>query len=85
VRELGGGQSNIEFDYRIVAHRKGYETVRLPAALMPRPRPVANQLASGGERQKLTLPPAKVAANPQLLYRASAPVQNVAPKTAPRK
>jgi hypothetical protein len=85
VRELGGGQSSIEFDYRIVAHRKGYETVRLPAAVMPRPRPVVNQVASGGERQKLTLPPAKVAANPQLLYRASAPVQNVAPKTAPRK
>jgi hypothetical protein len=37
VRELGGGQSNVEFDYRIVAHRKGYETTRLPVAKMPGP------------------------------------------------
>jgi len=29
VRELGGGTSNITFDYRIVARRKGYENVRL--------------------------------------------------------
>jgi hypothetical protein len=26
VRELGGGQTNVTFDYRIVARRKGYET-----------------------------------------------------------
>jgi hypothetical protein len=29
VRELGGGTSNISFDYRITARRKGYERVRL--------------------------------------------------------
>ena len=29
VRELGGGRSNITFDYRIVAKRNGYENVRL--------------------------------------------------------
>jgi hypothetical protein len=29
VRELGGGTANIAFDYRIVARRKGYETIRL--------------------------------------------------------
>jgi len=29
VRELGSGTSNISFDYRIVAKRKGYEKVRL--------------------------------------------------------
>ncbi len=29
VRELGGGQSSISFDYRIVAKRSGYENVRL--------------------------------------------------------
>jgi hypothetical protein len=29
VRESRGGRSNIAFDYRIVAHRKGYENVRL--------------------------------------------------------
>jgi hypothetical protein len=35
VRELSGGQSSIDFDYRIVAHRNGYETMRLPVAKMP--------------------------------------------------
>jgi hypothetical protein len=29
VRELGGGKSSVSFDYRIVAKRKGYETVRM--------------------------------------------------------
>ncbi len=29
VHELGGGVSNVSFDYRIVARRKGYESVRL--------------------------------------------------------
>ncbi len=36
VRELGGGKSSVEFDYRIVAHRKGYEETRLPVAVMPK-------------------------------------------------
>jgi hypothetical protein len=39
VREMGGGGSSIEFDYRIVAHRKGYEDVRLPVAIMPKLAP----------------------------------------------
>ena len=38
VRELSGGQSSISFDYRIVAHRNGYETMRLPIAKVPAPR-----------------------------------------------
>jgi hypothetical protein len=29
VRELGGGTSNIAFDYRIVAERRGYENIRM--------------------------------------------------------
>jgi hypothetical protein len=29
VRELGGGSADVAFDYRIVAIRKGYETVRM--------------------------------------------------------
>jgi hypothetical protein len=29
VRELSGGSSTVSFDYRIVAHRKGYENVRM--------------------------------------------------------
>jgi hypothetical protein len=28
VRELGNGNSNVKFDYRITALRKGYENVR---------------------------------------------------------
>jgi hypothetical protein len=48
VRELGGGTSNIAFDYRIMALRKGYEDVRLadrtkqfqkPPSLFGWPRP----------------------------------------------
>ena len=35
VRELNRGQSSVAFDYRIVAHRKGFEATRLPAAKMP--------------------------------------------------
>jgi hypothetical protein len=29
VRELRGGKSDVAFDYRVIAHRKGYEDVRL--------------------------------------------------------
>jgi hypothetical protein len=29
VRELGGGTSSIDFDYRIVAERRGYENIRM--------------------------------------------------------
>jgi len=29
VRELHNGHSDVSFDYRIIAHRKGYEAVRL--------------------------------------------------------
>jgi len=35
VRELGAGQSNVAFDYRIIALRSGYEAVRLPVAKPP--------------------------------------------------
>lgn len=30
VRELKSGTSSVQFDYRIVSHRKGYESARLP-------------------------------------------------------
>jgi hypothetical protein len=46
VRELGGGQSSIAFDYRIVAHRNGYETMRLPAAPLPSPKAQHTRLHS---------------------------------------
>jgi hypothetical protein len=40
VRELEGGKSNIAFDYRIVAKRRGFESVRLEEV---RPRQPAEQ------------------------------------------
>ncbi len=36
VRELGGGQSSVDFDYRISALRNGYEKVRLEPAMLPK-------------------------------------------------
>jgi len=36
VREMGGGQSSVDFDYRIVAHRAQYEKMRLPATRLPK-------------------------------------------------
>ncbi len=36
IRELGGGQSNVAFDYRIVARRRGYESLRLTDATQVR-------------------------------------------------
>jgi hypothetical protein len=32
VRELQSGTSSVEFSYRVVAKRRGYEEVRLPRA-----------------------------------------------------
>jgi len=45
VKELGGGTSGVEFDYRIIALRIGYENVRLPIAAVPKP------VANGAVRQ----------------------------------
>jgi len=35
VRELGGGLSSVGFDYRIVAHRLGYEDLRMELGISP--------------------------------------------------
>jgi hypothetical protein len=43
VRELKRGTSNAQFDYRIVGHRKGLETVRLPELKLGNPKPVMQQ------------------------------------------
>ena len=48
VRELKSGKSNVQFDYRIVAHRKGFESARLPDIT--------------AKFQKRMLPPSKVKA-----------------------
>jgi hypothetical protein len=44
VRELGGGKSNVAFDYRIIARRKGFENVRLAdktSAFKNKPKPLS--------------------------------------------
>lgn len=47
VRELGGGASNIAFDYRIMAKRRGYEGVRLADMTMQFRRPTSKSLING--------------------------------------
>lgn len=57
VHELGGGKATIAFDYRIVARRKGYETIRLAdktrqfANVVHEPRP-----REGAAQPKLVKP-----------------------------
>ena len=46
VRELGGGESSVEFDYRIVARRKGYETTRMEDMTGKFPHAAAQKLAT---------------------------------------
>jgi hypothetical protein len=87
VRELGGGQSSVEFDYRVVAHRKGYETTRLPAAAMPSPQFAAKVIPPSGVKVRpvLALDPMLERVNPQSLYRQPIPPQGAAPAKTPRK
>lgn len=62
VHELGGGQSNVAFDYRIVALRRGYEGVRLEDKTeqwkkVNAPLPMATR---GRANTQPTLPPVPV-------------------------
>ena len=66
VRELGGGQSNVAFDYRIVALRRGFESVRLEDVTermnnLNMSQPAA---APGGRFTPTTPPPAPVRVTP---------------------
>jgi hypothetical protein len=59
VRELRGGKSNVAFDYRIVAKRRGYESVRMDQLETDSETVQAiRDTAQGrpGERRKLVLP-----------------------------
>jgi hypothetical protein len=57
VRELGGGTANIAFDYRIMARRKGYESVRLT----DKTELLAKSAAQDKQMQrKPPIPPAKL-------------------------
>jgi len=66
VRELGGGHSNVTFDYRIMAKRVGYENVRLTnvterfnkqAAQRKNPRRPARPSAEPQSTPKMPTPP----------------------------
>jgi hypothetical protein len=61
VHELGGGQSNVSFDYRIVALRHGFENVRL-ADITKRVKKLNAPLpkVSPGRRIPLTRPPVPI-------------------------
>jgi hypothetical protein len=48
VRELHQGTSNVQFDYRIVAHRKGLESARMPELNLGTPKPRSTRQ---GDRQ----------------------------------
>jgi hypothetical protein len=51
VRELGGGTSNIRFDYRIAALRKNYENVRFADHTNdPDPRKMMERMRSGKQQ-----------------------------------
>jgi hypothetical protein len=63
VRELGGGSASIAFDYRIVAHRRGFENVRLQDVhLPPTPKEMQVRPASMRSVQRTVAPqPPRVA------------------------
>ncbi|MDH5715903.1 MAG: hypothetical protein OEZ30_10090, partial [Candidatus Aminicenantes bacterium] len=56
VRELGGGTSNISFDYRIVAKRRGYEEVRFEEFTEPEQSPAEPNLPIATKAAKLQQP-----------------------------
>jgi hypothetical protein len=60
VRELGGGNASIAFDYRIVVHRRGFENIRLQDVHLPQvPKNMQASLASlrSGKHMVMTPPP----------------------------
>ncbi|MDH5404920.1 MAG: hypothetical protein OEZ30_04380 [Candidatus Aminicenantes bacterium] len=56
VRELGGGTSNISFNYRIVAKRRGYEEVRFEEFTEPEQPPEQPNLPIAPKETKLKQP-----------------------------
>ena len=58
VRELGGGNASIAFDYRIVAHRRGFENVRLQDVHLPQgPKDMQTRFASMQSGGHMGAPP----------------------------
>jgi hypothetical protein len=56
VRELGGGISNVAFDYRIAAIRKGYEGVRMELATGEGGRPLESAPSAPSEVSEPDVP-----------------------------
>jgi hypothetical protein len=95
VREQDGGKSNITFDYRVVARRKGYETVRLAdfsrqqeqrramfEVMMKRRRLGSNAMkpgSSSGSRPKIQGPILPPLTRPQQRSSAPVPVAHIGP------
>jgi len=69
VRELSGGRSSVAFDYRIVAHRKGYETLRLADATEISKLPVIKRMNKSVQRPA---PPQPKAPTRQIAQRSPA-------------
>ena len=79
VRELGGGASNISFDYRIMAKRKGYESIRLAdKSVVFNPNNTAVR-RSGSQSSKVPDPHEL-----QKLIQSHAPVLSTAQPESPR-
>lgn len=81
VRELGGGTSNIAFDYRIMAKRRGYENVRLAdkTAVFRRSETASGMRKTSGYRP--TMPPSPQAVRARQLQMAG--VHNIGPVSRP--
>jgi hypothetical protein len=55
---MGGGNSSVGFDYRIVAHRRGFENVRLQDVHLPQgPKETPAKLASMRSSEHMVAPP----------------------------
>jgi hypothetical protein len=76
VHELGGGQSNVSFDYRIVALRRGFENVRL-ADITERVKKLNAPLpkVSPGRRIPLARPPVPIVSEKSTVAGAIPPSQ----------
>jgi hypothetical protein len=59
VHELGGGQSNVGFDYRIVARRKGYENIRLADKTKQFEPPKLHRVNAPGRKAPVPVKPAR--------------------------
>ena len=72
VRELGGGNASIAFDYRIVAHRRGFENVRLQEVHPPQgPKDMQARLAAMRSAKAMVLPPPPKITNPVMPHPAA--------------